>query len=224
MGSVVNCAVSAVVVGLCALACNNTVAPEQAIVASNVQVQPNKSNCISPETFIYMPETASVPGPDTGDDSNITTNGTGDQVVTCAIQANGDGYDVQLQAQRTNPETGGTMTVSGHFTPRPRDAMSNPTADATTVIPNIKVIFHDGTKNLLENDCTAQYLEVDNGEPSINALPPQADVFADDKGGRIWASIFCPTPQNTLESQKPGNSECEMSATFRFENCSNKLP
>ena len=224
MGSVLKSAVSAIVVGLCALACNNTVEPMQAIVASNVQQSPTApSGCISPEEFVYLPETASVPGPDTSDDTSITPTNTGDQIVTCSIQANGDGYDVSLQAQRTNPETGGTLTITGHFTPRPRDPNTGkPTADATTVIPGIHMILHDGTKNLLENDCTAQYTLADNGEPG-NSLPPQADVFADDKGGRIWASVFCPSPQNTLESQKPGNAHCETSATFRFENCGNKL-
>jgi hypothetical protein len=222
MASVAKSAVSAVVVGLCAMACNNTPSPMQAIVASNVQPNPSSSaGCSSPETFVYLPETASVPGPDTNKDANITVTGTGDQVVQCAVQPSGDGYDVSLTAQITNPITGGTMTVTGHFTPRVRDATGNPSSDGTA-ISGIKVVFHDGTKNLVQNDCTAQYVTADNGSPGTS-LPTQADVFADDKGGRIWASVFCPSPTNTLESQKPGNAGCMMSATFRFENCSNSL-
>lgn len=224
MRSVAKCAVSAVVVGMLAMACSNTPEPMQAIVASNVQPNPNSNaGCSSPETFVYLPETADIPGPDTGDDANITQTNTGNQVVSCYVQPSGDGFDVELQAQRTNTVTGGTLTITGHFTARPRDANNKPTADATTVIPNIEVHFLDGTKNLQEKDCTAQYTLVDNGTPGLS-LPQQADVFADDHGGRIWASVFCPNTTNLLEAQKPGNAGCMGSATFRFENCGNKLP
>lgn len=219
MGSVAKVVVSAVAVGICALACNNTPAPEQAIVASNVQ--PGPGLCNSPEQFIYLPQTAPIPGPDTNDDKNITPTETGDVVVTCKVQPSGNGYSVVLQAQITGGVSPGTMTVQGTFTPRTRDASGNPINDATDVIQNIKVDMLDATKHLEETDCTAQYLLADNGSPG-NPLPSPADVFADDHGGRIWASVFCPKPTNLLESQKPGNAGCEMSATFRFENCTNK--
>jgi hypothetical protein len=223
MGSVAKCAVSALVVGLCVVACNNTPEPMQAIVASNIQPSGGSAaGCSSPEQFVYMPETADVPGPNTNDDANIVITGTGDQVITCSVVPSGDGYDVQLQAQLTNPVTGGTLTVRGHFTPRQRDPNGNPTptGDATQ-IPNIEVHFLDGTKNLQQKDCYAQYTLADNGQPGAS-LPGPADTFADDHGGRIWASVFCPLTTNLLESQKPGNAGCEGSATFRFENCSNK--
>jgi hypothetical protein len=51
-------------------------------------------------------------------------------------------------------------------------------------------------------------------------LPSVADTFADSNGRRIWASVFCDAPQNLDESMFPGNSGCESSATFQFENCS----
>ncbi|HEY1955240.1 MAG TPA: hypothetical protein VGH28_06495 [Polyangiaceae bacterium] len=223
MRSVAKYVVSAVVVGISALACNNTPAPEQAIVASNVQPGAGGGGtCNSPEQFIYLPQTAPVPGPDTNDDKNITPNLTGDVAITCKVQPNGNGYDVVLQAQITGGTSPGTMTVSGTFTPRVRDPNGNATATGdATVIPNIKVDMLDATKHLEQTDCTAQYVLADNGGPGAS-LPNNADVFADDHGGRIWASVFCPKPTNLDESQKPGNAGCEMSATFRFENCTNK--
>ncbi len=220
MGSVAKSVVSAVVVGLCALACNNTPAVPQAVVASNVQ--PGSGLCNSPEKFIYLPETAPIPGPDTNTDANIVQTGTGDVAVTCSVVPSGNGYQVTAQAVISGGTAPGTLTVQGMFTPRARDASGNPTAAGDgTQIPNIQVDMLDPTKHLQQKDCFAQYVLVDNGQPG-NPLPKPADVFADDHGGRIWVSVFCPSPTNLLESQKPGNAGCLMSTTFRFENCTNK--
>jgi len=213
---------STIVVGVLAAACSNSSEPEQGIVASNVQPNPqSQAGCNSPEQFIYLPENASIPGPDTNNNANIVVTGTGDDVINCSVIPSGSGYNVTLTAQITGGTAPGTLTIQGMFTPRGRDSTGNPNADGTT-IPNITVDMLDATKHLNEKDCFAQYVEVNDGTPSTTSLPTQADVFADDHGGRIWASVFCDNPTNELESQKPGNAGCMMSATFRFENCASK--
>ncbi len=260
--------VTSVVLGVCAIACSNTPEPEKAIIAANVQPNPaNGAGCSSPEKFLYIPESASIPGPDTnngtvqcGGNNNICTapqacclakgattpscvagsgacsldgdvlitNSTatgGDVLVTCSVIPSGSGYNVSLQGQISGGTAPGTLTITGLFTPRPRDGSSKPNADQATKIPNITVDMLDATKHLNQKDCFAQYLAVDNGSPSATtALPDPADVFADDNGGRIWLSIFCPSPTNLLESQKPGNAGCMSSMTIRFENCASKAP
>jgi hypothetical protein len=232
MNLVLKVGLAAGCVGLLTFACSSTPAPEQAVVASNVQPNPaSQAGCISPEKFIYLPESADIPGPDTNVPDTDTPNpkdmlvptGTGDVVVQCSVVPSGSAYNVQLQAQITGGTAPGTLTVSGTFTPRQRDANGNPTSDSTT-IPNIVVDMLDATKHLHEADCIAQYVEVDNGTPGTTSLPNNADTYADDHGGRIWASVFCAKPMHTDEGTKPGNAGCEMSATFRFENCTSKAP
>ncbi len=237
MNSVAKSMVSAVVAlgSVWVLACNGTPAVAQAIVASDVQPAAGGAGCNSPEPFVWVPQGPQINpyGPDTNLTSNIVETGTGDVVISCSVipcstsgsncptSAPPNAYDVQLVAQITGGSTPGTMTVSGVFLPRPRDANGNPNADATTVMQNITADFLDPTKHLRETDCTAQY-ELDNNGSAGASLPGIADTYADDKGGRIWASVFCPKPQNLLESQKPGNAGCETSMTFRFENCTSK--
>jgi hypothetical protein len=207
--------------GLCILACNNGNAVPQAIIASNVQPAGGTGMCISPEPFVWVPQTSSNPtGPDTSDNTLVTTTGTGDIVIQCSVIPSGNGYNVTLTAQITGGKTPGTLTIGPSiFTPRTRDATGKPTSDSTT-IPNITADFLDATKHLRETDCTAQYVLADTGSPGAS-LPSVADTFADDKGGRIWVSVFCPTPKN-LDTDKPGNESCKMSTTFRFENCASK--
>lgn len=261
-----NVGVASVVLGVFAIACSNTPQPEQAVIASNVQPNPaSGAGCSSPEKFIYIPEAASIPGPDTSngvvqctqtttcqtpqvcclakgatapscvagasacslDGDTTITNSTatgGDVEVSCSIIPSGSGYNVTLVGKITGGVAPGTLTVTGLFTPRPRDGSTNkPNADQATKIPNITVDLLDATKHLNEKDCFAQYLAVDNGSPSAQtALPDPADVYANDNGGRIWVSIFCPTMTNELESQKPGNAGCMASTTLRFENCASK--
>lgn len=220
MGSLAKSVVSAFVVGIAALACNNTPEPMQAIVASNIQPQPT-GTCNASGKFLYLPEAADIPGPDTSKDTNIVVTGTGDDVITCSVVANGSAYDVTLQSQITGGTAPGTLTIKGSFTTRTRDANGNPTAAGDAVaIPNIQVDFLAPTGHLQEKDCTAQYVLANNGGPG-SSLPSAADVFADDHGGRIWASVFCPKLTN-LSTDKTGLDGCAGSATFRFENCSNK--
>jgi len=228
MRTLVKFGVSAVVVVLGALACNNSTAIPQAIVASNVQPSPSSAaGCNSPELFLYLPQNANIPGPDTSDDKNITPDvaaceaGLCDQKISCSVIPNGSGYNVSLTAQVTGGADQATLHISGTFTPRVRDANGNPTATGdATKIPNITVNFLDPTKHLQQTDCFAQYVLADNGSPG-NSLSNLADVFADDKGGRIWASIFCPKLTN-LDPNKSGLDGCMGSTTFRFENCTSK--
>lgn len=229
MSSVLSKCVSFAVVaaGISVLACGGNNAVPQGIIASNVQ--PNGAStgtCGSPEKFIYIPESADIPGPNTDVSSNIVQTATGDVLVSCSVvpSTNG-GFDVSLTANITGGVSPGTLNISGHFTARGRDTsggdagLGKPNADGTTM-PNINGDFLDETKHLKQANCFAQYVHVDNGEPGT-PLPDEADTFADDKGGKIWASIFCGTPQQ-IKSGAQGNDACKTSATFRFENCTSK--
>ncbi len=232
MNLVLKVGLAAGCVGLLTFACSSTPAPEQAVVASNVQPDPAKpGQCGNDGRFIYIPEAADVPGPDTNVPDTDTPNpkdmlvptGTGDVVISCSVIPSGSAYNVSLQAQITGGTAPGTLTISGTFTPRQRDANGNPSSDSTT-IPNIVVDMLDPTKHLHETDCTAQYVEANGVLASTTSLPSNADTYADDHGGRIWVSIFCPSPINTDESTKPGNAGCQDATTFRFENCTSKAP
>jgi hypothetical protein len=66
-----------------------------------------------------------------------------------------------------------------------------------------------------QTNCFAQYVNADDGQPGVQ-LPSVADTFADSSGGRIFASVFCESPQDLVDSA--GSSGCETSATFEFEN------
>ena len=169
-------------------------------------------------------------GPDTNNNSNVTVTGTSDfQIVTCSIVPQGTcpgmgcSYAVALSASLSGGSLPGTLTVEGTFTPRSRtnDDAGTPNMD-NVAIPNITMEYTDATKQLLQHTCTAQYVYPDNGSPGTTSLPDVADTYADSNGGRIWISVYCNEAMNLLESQKPGNAGCEMSAVFRFENCSNK--
>ncbi len=226
MRSLVKFGVSAAVVVIGAFACNNSTAIPQAIVASNVQPQ-SGGLCNSPETFIYLPQNSPIPGPDTSVDKNITPDAAGcegglcDQAISCSVIPSGSGYDINLTAQITGGASPGTLNIRGTINPRVRDANGNPTATGdATQMPGITVSFLDPTKHLQQTTCFAQYVLADNGSPG-NPLPNLADVFADDKGGRVWASVFCPKLSN-LDPNKSGLDGCEGSATFRFENCTSK--
>jgi hypothetical protein len=227
MRSLVKFGVSAAVVVIGAFACNNSTAIPQAIIASNVQPQ-SGGLCNSPETFIYLPQNSPIPGPDTSDDKNITPDVAGcdsglcDQTISCSVIPNGAGYNINLTAQITGGASPATLNIRGTLNPRVRDANGNPTAagDATQM-QGVTVSFLDPTKHLEgQANCFAQYALADNGSPGTS-LPGLADVYADDKGGRVWASVFCPKLAN-LDTSKSGLDGCMGSATFRFENCLSK--
>ncbi len=227
MRTLVKFGVSGIVVVGFALACNNSTAIPQAIIASNVQPAPNGVGCNSPEQFVYVPQNASIPGPDTSNNANIVTDiaaceaGVCDTKIVCSVIPSGSGYNVDLTAQITGGSAPGTLHITGLMTPRVRDPNGNPTvAGDATKMTGFTVNFLDPTKHLQENDCYAQYVLVDNGNPG-NSLSGLADVFADDKGGRVWASVFCPK-LNNLDPNKSGLDGCEGSTTFRFENCASK--
>jgi hypothetical protein len=224
MRSLVKIGVSAVVVGFCALACNNTTAVTQGIVASNVQPSPSSSlGCNSPEQFIYLPENASVPGPDTNDGNQIVLTGTADDVITCSVIPSGANFNLSIIAQITGGAAPGTLHVAGPVQARQRDGSGNPTTAGDAVqMGGLTVDFKDPTKHLNEKDCYAQYVLADNGNPG-NALPGPADtkVNPDGNAGAVWLSVFCPKLTN-LDTGKSGLDGCLGSATFRIENCTTK--
>ncbi len=155
-----------------------------------------------------------------GADPNTLVVPTGTQGVTlnCQVVPSGNGYNVTVSAQVSTGTQPGTVTFTGFFTPRIRDANGNPTSD-TTQIPNIRGIFQDNTGvNLFQKDCYAQYTTADPALLSGNPLPKEADVFADQNGGRIWVSVFCPDAVNQNTSNQITKA-CQGTATFRFENC-----
>lgn len=228
MRTLVKFGVSAAVVVAGAFACNNSTAIPQAIVASNVQPSPSSSaGCNSPELFVYVPQSAGIPGPDTGDDKNITPDVAGcegglcDTKIQCSVIPNGSNYNVSLTAQITGGTNAATLHIQGTMAPRARDANGNPTAAGDAAqMTGFTVNFLDPTKHLQSTECVAQYVLADNGSPG-NSLPGLADVFADDKGGRVWASVFCPKLTN-VDPSKSGLDGCMGSTTFRFENCTSK--
>jgi hypothetical protein len=223
MRSLVKIGVSALVVGFGALACTQSTQPTQGIVSSNVQPSPTGPGCNSPEQFIYLPENASVPGPDTNDPNNIVITGTADDVLTCSVIPNGANFDLSIIAQITGGAAPGTLHVAGSVAPRQRDANGNPTTtgDAATST-GLTVDFLDPTKHLNEKDCFAQYVLADNGSPGLS-LPGPADtkVNKDGNAGAVWITVFCPKLVN-LTSGKSGLDGCMGSATFRIENCTTK--
>ena len=224
MHTLVKVGVSAVVVLGFALACNNSTAIPQAIVASNVQPNPaSPGQCNSPEQFIYLPEVASVPGPDTNDPNNIVITGTADDVLTCSVIPNGANFDLSIIAQITGGSAPGTLHIAGTVQPRQRDANGNPTSAGDAVqMPNLTVDFLDPTKHLNQKTCFAQYVLADNGSPGLS-LPGPADtkVNADGNAGAVWLSVFCPALTN-LTTGKSGLDGCMGSATIRVENCTTK--
>ena len=220
MRSLVKIGVSAVVVSLGAMACSNSTEPTQGIVSSNVQPSPSGPGCNSPEQFIYLPENASVPGPDTNDSTQIVITGTADDVLECSVVPNGNNFDLSIITKITGGSAPGTLHVAGSVQPRTRDANGNPTtAGDNATSTNITVDFLDPTKHLNEKDCFAQYVLADNGQPG-NSLPPTADVKVNKDGnaGAVWVSVFCPKLTN-LTTGKSGLDGCMGSATFRIENC-----
>jgi hypothetical protein len=231
MGSIAKVVVSAAaatVVGLWVFACNNGNVVVQGVVAANVQ--PGTGSCLGQGEEVWIPQNGTVAatssGPDTANNSNVTQTGTSDDMLTCTVvpSSTPNQYAVTLVAQITGGTTPGTVTITGTFTSRGRetvDEAGTPNADQTQ-IPNITMDFLDATKHLKQTNCFAQYTTVTGVATPGASLPGQADTFADNSGGRIWASVFCSSPTNLLESQKPGNAGCAISATFRFENCSSK--
>jgi hypothetical protein len=218
--------VSAVVAAfLGALACSGTPAVPQAVVAANIQT--NGGMCQGQGGF-WIPDSNPPNGPDPNVQPVVETN-TGDVVISCSVIPSGSGggpYTVNLVSQITGGLTPGTLTISGVFPARGRDAMGNPNADGTQ-IPNITGDFLQSTMHLRQAmTCFAQYDTIIDGQPAtvssngLSPLPTVADTFADSNGGRIWASVFCTSPMNEDETMKPGNSGCEISVNFRFENCS----
>jgi len=223
MSSLGKIGVSAVVLGICGLACSNSTQPTQGIVASNVQPAPGGVGCSSPEQFVYLPENASIPGPDTNDANNIVIDGTADDVLQCAVVPDGANFDLSIITKITGGAAPATLHVAGPIQPRQRDANGNPTVAGDAVqMTGLTVDFLDPTKHLNEKDCYAQYVLTDNGSPG-NALPGPADtkVNKDGNAGAVWVSVFCPKLVN-LTSGKSGLDGCMGSATFRIENCSTK--
>ena len=216
MRSLVKFAVSAVVVGFGALACNNAIQPTQGIVASNVQPR-SGGLCNSPERFIYIPENADIPGPDTNDANNIVIDGTADDVLQCAVVPNGNNFDLSIIAKITGGSAPGTLHVAGSIQARQRTSGGD-----QIQMGGLTVDFLDATKHLNEKDCFAQFVLADNGQPGAS-LPASADVQvnADKSAGAVWVSVFCPTLVN-LTTGKSGLDGCMGSTTFRIENCSTK--
>jgi hypothetical protein len=230
MNLVAKVGVSAAFVGSLVFACSSTPAIAQAVVGSNVAPNPQKpGQCLGQGKFLYLPEAADVPGPNTDvpntDDPDpkdmLVPNATGDVDVACSVIPSNNGFNVQLTTEISGGTEQATLTINGFFTPRARDSGGNPSADSTT-IPNITVSMLDATKHLSENDCFAQYVLANGSNPATASLPPEADTFANDNGGRIWVSVFCPNETNLDEATKPGNAGCVSSMTFRFENCASK--
>ncbi len=196
------------------LQCNNvcTSAPvdgggqatPQGAVLATVQPIPNDTtdSCATPTSF----ETIGDPS------TSVVVSGTAGVTIACTVTPLNGGYQVTASA------TSGTsrFTIDGLIMPRPRDANGNPSQDSTFVVPNITATFQDSTKSLQQSNCVVQYLEVSNGQPGAS-LPSVADVYADNNGGRVWASVFCNDAGNAVND--PQVTACSAAATFRFENC-----
>lgn len=178
--------------------------PAQAGIVVTVQPDGNGDACNTPSAFMTINDPNGPVMPVSGDS------------VSCTIVPKGADFDVTAVAQ----SAAGTLNISGMFSLRPRDSNGTPTADGTFVMPAITVDLEDGTKHLRQSDCTVRYLTVVNGAPGVS-LPSEADVFADDKGGRVWASVFCPAATN-VSVGNPDVAECNVTATFRFENCASQ--
>jgi hypothetical protein len=99
---------------------------------------------------------------------NNTDNGNGNVTIVCSVKGNdASGYVVSASATLAGSE-GGTVSISGTFTP---------TGDQS----NISATFQNATfGSFRESDCTASY-----------AANPNMGVAA----GRVWATIDCPNIQ-----------------------------
>lgn len=202
--------------GAVVIACSGPPPVIQAGMKSVIQggAQAPQGTCNRSGDFIDVP--LASPDPST----LVVETGTEGIQLQCSIVPQGSGFQVTVSAQVSSGSSPGTVTFTGVFTPRVRDASGKPTAD-TTQIPNIRGDFLDSTMHLVQKDCYAQYTEADPAFLSGNPLPEAADTFADDKGGRIWVSVFCPNAPNVNTGNQIVKA-CQATATFRFENCASK--
>ncbi len=199
--------------GAFVIACSGPPPPLQADIQTVIQGGPQApaATCNRAGDFIDVPLTSPNPT-----DPNAVMVPTGSQgiLLTCQVlpQTDPNSFQVTVTAQVTLGSAPGTVTFTGIFTKR-----KSPTD--TSQIPNIRGIFQDSTGlNLVQKDCYAQYTSADPATLTGTPLPPAADVYADNNGGRIWVSVFCPDAVNQNTSNQITKA-CQGTATFRFENC-----
>jgi hypothetical protein len=197
---------------------NNRPLP-QAIMATTARAATMGNNvgqeCYAPEMLFEVP--LSNVAPDTTNTSLMVVANTSDVSITCHVVQTATGsYDVSLLIEETYAND--SVTVTGTFPPRSRDVYGTPNDDDAQ-INGITMGYLDEFNDLQQTNCFAQYVFADpNGQPG-NSLPDVADTYADANGGRIWVSVFCEDPQS-LGAVTNLWAGCQMSATFRVENCS----
>jgi hypothetical protein len=118
--------------------------------------------------------------------------------VTCKVDGNGNGFDIQLSATL---EGSGSMTVSGHI------------SSAGTSM-GLNGSFTTMGNSFRDNNCSFSYMYNNAPLPGSGAAT----------GGRIWGHVDCP---NAVLAGQTGTSDdggsvartCDGFADFLFQNC-----
>jgi hypothetical protein len=121
--------------------------------------------------------------------------------VSCSVKANGNGFDVQLNAALSDV---GSITIT-----------SNSPVSPTGGGMGVTGTFESGTKGRYTSDSCAITYKYLNGNVPVS--PPIAP-------GKIWAHLSCVGAQrNDLSFMGPDggtqNATCDTEADFLFENC-----
>jgi hypothetical protein len=198
-------------------------AQSQAIVATTARAATMGTNagkeCFAPQQLFDVPP--SNVAPDTSNTSLLIVSGTEGVDITCRVLPTHDGsYSVTLIIEDSFSQS--SLDVMGTFSPRSRDVNGVPNGDSSQIY-GITMDYLDEFDDLRQTNCFAQYVlaNANDGQPS-GSLPDVADTYADATGGRIWVSVFCQDPQDLNTSAGEIWAGCQMSATFRIENCSSQ--
>ena len=126
---------------------------------------------------------------------NRVANGSGAS-VTCSVKASSGGFNLALNAETSQGNYPGSLTISGSVTA----AAGGPADIAGTIVST-------GTGTFEETDCTI----------TLNANAPAGPV----QPGRVWGTLSCPTATLQGKVDQFGNPiTCNLSADLLFVDCS----
>ena len=187
---------------------NNNPPPDAFIAAEVGGGETGDCNIASPDSE-WLPIGTNTSGkPTTVADQGSTGGGTAS--ITCTVHPQGNGFDIQLQAQAAGGMVNGSLSI---VSPQGQGAVS--TSGGT----GITASFYSNNRGpYSEDNCTITY--------TYNGMPISSQVGAPIAAGRIWGHIDCPAAvegggQTTTGADGgPSSVQCPASADFLFEQCS----
>jgi hypothetical protein len=178
-----------------AVACTKAAPPETVYANGDLE----GTSCPSMSTVLDVGSQSASTFPST------ITNGDQGVSISCRVSANGDGFDIQLDAKQTGA-SGGEITVSGHVN-----------ADGGKVIAQFA--SNSAGATYTSSDCTVTYKYMGQD------IPPNQRASA----GSFFGHISCPNGMQPLGSisgqQVMGadggieNAVCDGEADILFQNC-----